>query len=313
MKEFLRVSPEAADALAGGRAVVAFESTIISHGMPHPLNIETALGAERIAREMGVVPATVGVLDGRIVVGLGRSEIKLLATEKHVLKVSRRDISWALAQGLPGATTVCATMFAAHLAGIGVFATGGIGGVHRGAAGGPQGASFDVSADLGELGRTPVCVVSAGAKAVLDLAATLEVLETEGVPVVGYRTREFPAFWSRSSGLPLGLAVESAAEVARMIAVHRSLGLPQGILVANPVPAEHEIPRAQMESHVQQAVQELESRRITGKEVTPFLLGRIGELTGGRALETNVRLFHHNVRLACEIATELAKLRKDQG
>jgi pseudouridine-5'-phosphate glycosidase len=312
MKEFLRVSPEAADALAGGRAVVAFESTIISHGMPHPLNIETALGAERIAREMGVVPATVGVLDGRIVVGLGRSEIKLLATEKNVLKVSRRDLSWALARGLPGATTVCATMFAAHLAGIGVFATGGIGGVHHGAAGGiSRGATFDISADLGELGRTPVCVVSAGAKAVLDLAATLEVLETAGVPVVGYRTREFPAFWSRASGLPLGLTVDSAAEVARMIAVHRSLGLPQGILVANPVPAEHEIPRAEMETHVQQAVLELESRRITGKEVTPFLLGRIGELTSGRALETNVHLFHHNVRLACEIATELSKLRKD--
>ncbi len=207
MKEFLRVSPEAADALAGGRAVVAFESTIISHGMPHPLNIETALGAERIAREMGVVPATVGVLDGRIVVGLGRSEIKLLATEKGVLKVSRRDISWALARGLPGATTVCATMFAAHLAGIGVFATGGIGGVHRGArAAARSAATFDVSADLGELGRTPVCVVSAGAKAVLDLPATLEVLETAGVPVVGFRTREFPAFWSRSSGLPLGLS-----------------------------------------------------------------------------------------------------------
>ncbi|OHD68180.1 MAG: pseudouridine-5-phosphate glycosidase [Spirochaetes bacterium RBG_13_68_11] len=314
MKDFLRVSPEAADALAGGRPVVAFESTIISHGMPHPLNIETALGAERIAREMGVVPATVGVLDGRIVVGLGRSEIKLLATEKGVLKVSRRDISWSLARGLPGATTVCATMFAAHLAGIGVFATGGIGGVHRGAAGGGlRGATFDVSADLGELGRTPVCVVSAGAKAVLDLPATLEVLETAGVPVVGFRTREFPAFWSRSSGLPLGLTVESAVEVARMIVVHRSLGLPQGILVANPVPAEHEIPRAELEPHVQQAVLELESRRISGKEVTPFLLGRIGELTGGRALETNVHLFHHNVRLACEIATELAKLWKDQG
>jgi pseudouridine-5'-phosphate glycosidase len=313
MKEFLRVSPEAADALAGGRAVVAFESTIISHGMPHPLNIETALGAERIAREMGVVPATVGVLDGRLVVGLGRSEIKRLATEKGVLKVSRRDISWALARGLPGATTVCATMFAANLAGIGVFATGGIGGVHRGAGGGPQPATFDVSADLGELGRTPVCVVSAGAKAVLDLPATLEVLETAGVPVVGFRTREFPAFWSRSSGLPLGLTVESAVEVARMIAVHRALGLRQGILVANPVPAEHEIPRAEMETHVQLAVHELASRKITGKEVTPFLLGRVGELTGGRALETNVRLFHHNVRLACEIATELAKLRKDQA
>lgn len=310
MKDYVRVSPEAADALAGGRPVVAFESTIISHGMPHPLNIETALGAERIAREMGVVPATVGVLDGRIVVGLGRSEIKLLATEKDVLKVSRRDISWALVRGLPGATTVCATMFAAHLAGIAVFATGGIGGVHRGAA---RGATFDVSADLGELGRTPVCVVSAGAKAVLDLAATLEVLETEGVPVVGFRTREFPAFWSRSSGLPLGLTVESAAEAARMVVAHRALGLPQGILVANPVPAEHEIPRAEMEAHVQRAIQELESRRIAGKEVTPFLLGRIGELTKGRALEANVHLFHHNVRLACEIATELVRLRKDQG
>ncbi len=305
MKECLRISPEAVEAIACGRPVVAFESTIISHGMPYPENIETALGAERIAREMGVVPATVGVLDGRIVVGLSRSEIKLLATADGVLKVSRRDLSWALAKGCAGATTVCATMFAARLAGIDVFATGGIGGVHRGA-----GSTFDISADLGELGRTPVCVVSAGAKAVLDLAATLEVLETYGVPVVGFRTKELPAFWSRSSGIALSLSVESPAEAARMLAAHRRLELTQGILVVNPVPAEYEIPRAEMEAHVNQALQEMEELRVIGKEVTPFLLARLAESTSGKSLESNIHLFHANTRLACEIATEYAKIRK---
>lgn len=303
MKESLRISPEAAEAIAYGRPVVAFESTIVSHGMPHPENIETALGAERIARELGVVPATVGVLDGKIVVGLSRAEIKLLATAKGVQKISRRDLSWALAKGCAGATTACATMFAARMAGIDVFATGGIGGVHRGA-----GSSFDVSADVGEFGRTPVCVVSSGAKSVLDLAATLELLETHGVPVVGFRTRELPAFWSRSSGLPLALTVDSAAEAARMLAVHRRLELPQAILVVNPVPAEHEIPQAEMEVHIGKALQELEELRVSGRDVTPFLLARVAESTGGRSLQTNIHLFHNNVRVACEISTEYAKL-----
>ena len=297
MKDFLRVSPEAADALAGGRPVVAFESTIISHGMPSPRNVETALAAEAIAREARVVPATVAVLDGRIVVGLDRGEVERLGTERGLLKISRRDLSAALAQGRSGATTVSATMLAARMAGIGLFATGGIGGVHRGAE-----ESFDISADLFELAGTPVCVVAAGAKAILDLPRTLEVLETLGVPVIGYRTSEFPAFYSRSSGLPLALRADTPAEIASILRAHRSLGLPQGVLVANPIPEEYEIPRAGMEEHIAHALSDLAARGVRGKEVTPFLLSRIVELTGGDSLETNVRLFHNNVRLACEIA-----------
>jgi pseudouridylate synthase len=297
MKGFLRLSAEVTAALAGGRPVVAFESTIISHGMPYPRNVETALAAEAIARENGVVPATVAVLDGRISVGLDRSEIERLATEKGLLKVSRRDLSAAVAQKRSGATTVSATMIAARMAGIAVFATGGIGGVHRNAAD-----SFDISADLSELACTRVCVVSAGAKAILDLPKTMEVLETLGVPVIGYRTSEFPAFYTRSSGLPLSLRAETPEEVAAILRAHEALGLPQGVLVANPIPAEWEIPRQVMEGYIAQANADLAARGVTGKEVTPFLLGRIVELSGGSSLETNVRLFHNNVHLACAIA-----------
>ena len=297
MKGFIRLSAEVTAAIAGGRPVVAFESTIISHGMPYPRNVETALAAEAIAREAGVTPATVAVLDGRIAVGLDRSEIERLGTEKGLLKISRRDLSGALAQKKSGATTVSATMIAARMAGIGLFATGGIGGVHRGAA-----ESFDISADLSELACTPVCVVSAGAKAILDLPRTLEVLETLGVPVIGYRTSEFPAFYSRSSGLPLSLRADAPEEIASILSMHRALGLPQGVLVANPIPAEWEIPRARMEEHIARALSDLAARGVRGKEVTPFLLSRIVELTGGDSLETNVHLLHNNVRLACEIA-----------
>ena len=297
MKGFVRLSAEVTAAIAGGRPVVAFESTIISHGMPYPRNVETALAAEAIAREAGVTPATVAVLDGRIAVGLDRSEIERLGTQRGLLKISRRDLSGALAQKKSGATTVSATMIAARMAGIGLFATGGIGGVHRGAA-----ESFDISADLSELACTPVCVVSAGAKAILDLPRTLEVLETLGVPVIGYRTSEFPAFYSRSSGLPLSLRADTPEEIASILSTHRALGLPQGVLVANPIPEEWEIPRARMEEHIARALSDLAARGVRGKEVTPFLLGRIVELSGGAALETNVRLFHNNVRLACEIA-----------
>lgn len=297
MNPSLRLSAEVAEALAAGRPIVAFESTIISHGMPYPRNIQTALDAEAIAREAGVVPATVAVLDGRIAAGLDRAEIERLGTERGLLKISRRDLSAALAMGRSGATTVSATMLAALMAGIDLFATGGIGGVHRGAA-----ESFDISADLSELARTPVCVVSAGAKAILDLPKTLEVLETLGVPVIGYRTSEFPAFYSRSSGLPLGLRADTPTEVAAILRAHKALRLPQGILVANPVPEEWEIPRARMEEYVARAMVDLEARAVRGKEVTPFLLARIVELSGGDSLETNVHLFHNNVRLACEIA-----------
>jgi pseudouridine-5'-phosphate glycosidase len=297
MKEVLRLSRDVQAALAAGRPVVAFESTIISHGMPYPRNVETALAAEEIARAAGVTPATVAVLDGRIAVGLDRAEVERLATEKGLLKISRRDLSTAVGLGKSGATTVSATMIAARMAGIGVFATGGIGGVHRGA-----GETFDISADLAELACTRVCVVSAGAKAILDLPRTLEALETLGVPVVGYRTSEFPAFYSRSSGLALGLRADTPQEIAALLGAQSALGLPQGILVANPIPAEWEIPREEMEGFVEEALAELQARGVTGKEVTPFLLSRVVELSGGSALETNVRLFHNNVRLACEIA-----------
>ncbi len=301
MNEFLHLTPEVANALAAGAPVIAFESTIISHGMPYPRNLETARAAEALARGKGAIPATVAVLDGRIFIGLGAAELDRLATEKGVLKVSRRDLAWALANRKTGATTVSATMWAARLAGIDVFATGGIGGVHRGAEG-----TFDVSADMTELAATSVCVVSAGAKAILDLPKTLEVLETLGVPVLGFQTAEFPAFYSRASGLPVPLKVESAAEIARVLRAQRSLGAPQGILVANPVPSESEIPRETMSGWIETALRDLDARNIHGKAVTPFLLSRIVELSGGGALETNVRLFLNNVDLGCAIAAALA-------
>ncbi len=288
--------------------MLAFESTIISHGMPYPRNLETATAAEEIARAAGVAPATIALLDGKIHAGLTPRQLERLAREKDVLKVSRRDMAWAVARGKTGATTVSATMLAARLAGISVFATGGLGGVHRGAV-----ETFDISADLAELAVTSVLVVSAGAKAILDLPRTLEVLETLGVPVLGYGTDEFPAFYSRSSGLPLSLRIDTAAEAAAALSAQRSLGLPQGILVANPVPPEHEIPRETIDAWIGQAMQDLAARKITGKAVTPFLLARIVELSGGRSLETNIQLFHSNVRLASAIAVELARQPTTQG
>jgi pseudouridine-5'-phosphate glycosidase len=302
MSEYLSVSDEVAGALAAGGPVVAFESTIISHGMPYPANVRTALEAEEVARQLGAVPATIAVLDGRIKVGLTEAEVERLAREKGILKVSRRDLAFALTRGLPGATTVSATMLAARMAGISVFATGGIGGVHRGV-----GESLDISADLLELSQSSVLVVSAGAKAILDLPKTLEVLETLGVPVVGFQTSEFPAFYSRASGIPLRLRVESAEEAAGLFSGQRRLGFAQGVLLANPVPAEWEIPAAQVNQYIARAVDELEERGIRGQEVTPFLLSRIGELSGGRSLETNIKLFHNNVRLACEVAAALCR------
>lgn len=304
----MRISSEVRAALEAGQPVIAFESTIISHGMPWPRNVQTALAAHAAARERGVVPATVAVLDGRIAVGLDTAEVERLAAERDVLKVSRRDMAWALATGRTGATTVSGTMIAARAAGIDVFATGGIGGVHRGAR-----ETGDVSADLGELAATSVCVISAGAKAILDLPRTLEMLESLGVPVVGFGTSEFPAFYSRTCGLPAPLRLESAAEVAAMLRMQRSLGLPQGILVANPVPPENEIPGPAVDAWIASALHDLEARGISGKAVTPFLLNRIGELSGGAALETNVALFLNNVRLGCDVARELARTGSPSG
>ena len=301
MKPELTVQSEVRQALAKGRPVIALESTIIAHGLPRPTNVEVALAAEAAARELGVVPATVGFIAGRLHVGLERAQIERLGESAGIWKASRRDFPWIEARGLDAATTVCGTMLAAHLAGIGVFATGGIGGVHRGAA-----ESFDVSADLYELARTPVAVVSAGAKAILDLPKTLEVLESLGVPVIGYRTGEFPAFYSAGSGLALEMRAESPGEVAAAFRAQRRLGVEQGMLVANPIPREAEIPRTVMEDYLARALEASRREGIGGKKVTPFLLGKVLEYSGGRSLEANVALLLNNVRLACAVASALA-------
>jgi pseudouridine-5'-phosphate glycosidase len=295
----VEVSPEVAGALAGGRAVVALESTIISHGMPYPDNLATARAVERVVRDHGATPATIAVVDGRVRVGLDDAALERLAAGE-VGKASRRDLPVFAARGLTAGTTVAATMFLAHRAGIGVFATGGIGGVHRGAE-----RTLDVSADLVELGATPVTVVCAGAKSILDLPRTLEVLETEGVPVIGVGTGEFPAFFSRESGLAVPHRVDTVAELAAVVAAHRALGLPGGILVANPIPAADAVPAAEIGARIEQALADADAEGVTGKDVTPYLLGRIVELTGGRSLVANVALVKNNAALAAELAVAL--------
>jgi pseudouridine-5'-phosphate glycosidase len=301
VNDYVSVRGDVAEAIRERRPVVALESTIIAHGLPRPRNVEIALQAEEEVRKLGAVPATVGILEGRIVVGLTPELIELIGTADEVLKVSRKDFAYALATERTGATTVCSTMMAAHLAGIRVFATGGIGGVHRGAE-----ESFDVSADLLELSRTPVIVVSAGAKAILDLPKTLEFLETRGVPVLGYRTSVLPAFYSAESDLALDLTVESAEQIAEIYRAQRSLGFEQGLLVANPIPKKHEIPRPDMEGYLGSALAELERAGATGKEVTPFLLSKVLELSGGKSLDSNIELLFNNVRLACGIARAIS-------
>lgn len=290
-------SAEVGAALDARRPVVALESTIITHGMPWPGNLEMALSVEAIIRDNGATPATIAVIDGVLHVGLDKTLLEGLAQAKDVLKVSRADLAYAMAAGRTGATTVAATMIAAHFAGIGVFATGGIGGVHRGAE-----KSFDISADLEELARTPVIVVCAGAKAILDVSKTLEVLETKGVPVVTCGSDAFPAFWSRDSGLKSPLRLDTARDIAAFQAMRIRLGIDGGMLVANPVPEANEIPRTEMETHIEAALQRADAQGISGKEVTPFLLGEILSLTGGRSLETNIALVRNNARLAAEIA-----------
>ncbi|MGP9821658.1 pseudouridine-5'-phosphate glycosidase [Salinarimonas sp. NSM] len=297
---FLDVAPEVADALAAGRPVVALESTIITHGMPFPANLETARAVEAIVRAGGAVPATIAVIAGRIRVGLDDATLEALAQASDVMKLSRADLPFAVATGRDGATTVAATMICAAAAGIRVFATGGIGGVHRGVE-----ETMDVSADLEELARTPVCVVCAGAKAILDLPRTLEALETRGVPVIGYRTNDLPAFWSRSSGLPAPLRLDDPAAIAALIAAKRDLALDGGVLVANPVPEAAEIPRAEIDAHIATALAEARAQRVSAKAVTPFLLGRLVALTQGRSLATNVALVKSNAVLAAEIAGAL--------
>jgi pseudouridine-5'-phosphate glycosidase len=299
--DLLEITPRIASTLARGGAVVALETTIVTHGMPFPQNVETALAVEALVRAGGAEPATIAIVDGHVRVGLEPGDIRALAGMRGVRKVSRADLPFTVATGATGATTVAATMICAALAGIGVFATGGIGGVHRGAE-----TTLDISADLDELARTPVAVVCAGAKALLDLPKTLEVLETRGVPVICYRSDEFPAFWSRNSGLRAPLRLDSAADIAAAIRTQRALGYLSGTLIANPVDVADEIPAAEIGAQIERAVADANAAGILGKEVTPFLLDRLLELSGGRSLKTNIALIKSNARLAAAIAVELA-------
>lgn len=297
MQEVIRYGGEAADALAEGMPVVALESTIITHGMPYPENIESARRCEAIIREEGCVPATIAIIRGKICVGLEQEELSDLGMAGDVRKASRRDLPMILAKGLNGAATVAATMVAAHLAGIRFFATGGIGGVHRGGSD-----SFDVSADLLELARTPVAVVCAGAKSILDIGLTLEVLETQGVPVVGYRTDRFPAFYLRDSGYAVDDRVEDVLEIARALRIKWGLGMEGGMVVANPIPIEAELEREKINASIDEALQEANARGIRGKDVTPFLLARLNQVTCGESLAANKALVYHNARVAAQLA-----------
>lgn len=294
---------EVKEALSKGKPILALESTIIAHGMPYPANLEFAHEAESLAREYGVVPATIAILNGQICIGLSKQQLEQLATDEAIGKVATREIGLTLARHGHGATTVSATMRLAHLAGINVFSTGGIGGVHRGAE-----ADFDISADLIELSRTPVIVVSAGAKAILDLPKTLEYLETMSVPVIAYGTSEFPAFYSRTSGISVSMRLDKPGLIAAAFHHQIQLGISAGMLVANPLPEKYDIPFDEMDKHIRKALSAAEGAGISGKLLTPFLLGRIVELTGGRSLETNRALALNNVRLGAEIARELIEL-----
>lgn len=296
----LSFSPEVAKAKAEGAAIVALESTIITHGMPFPQNVETAQRVEAEVRAAGAIPATIAIMNHRIHIGLTAAELQSLGQATNVAKLSRADLAACLATGGTGATTVAATMICAHLAGIKVFATGGIGGVHRGAE-----TSFDISADLRELAETPVTVVAAGAKAILDLPKTLEYLETMGVPVIAYGQDDFPAFWSRSSGLTAPLRMDRAADIAAAHRMRGRLGLPGGQLVANPIPVDAEIPRAEITPHIETALSEAAADGIAAKAVTPYLLSRLFELTDGRSLSANIALVLSNARLAAAIASAL--------
>ncbi len=299
--DYLDIAPQVAGALKTGAPVVALELTIVTHGMPFPQNMEMAREVEAIIHAGGAVPATIAVMDGRLKIGLDEAGLEQLAQASNAMKLSRADLAFALATGRPGGTTVAATMMAASLAGIEVFATGGIGGVHRGAE-----TSFDISADLREFSRSAVITVCAGAKAILDMAKTLEVLETEGVPVVGFGTDEFPAFWSRTSGLKAPLRLDDAASVARFWATRKALGQGGGMLVANPVPAADEIPAGQIARHIEEALAGAAREGIGGKAVTPYLLSKMLELTGGRSLATNIALVKNNAAVAASIAVAIA-------
>ncbi len=299
---FLDVAPEVRSALEQGRAIVALESTIITHGMPHPQNVATAREVEAVVRANGAVPATIAILGGRIKIGLSGEELDMLGTMSDVMKLSRADLPYAVTAKRHGSTTVAATMICAHLAGVRVFATGGIGGVHQGVE-----STMDISADLDELARTPVAVVCAGAKAILDLPRTLEYLETHGVPVVGYQTDHFPAFWSRKSELPAPIRLDTPEAIADLIRAKEALGLGGGILVANPVPSSDEIPAEEMKGFIDGAIAEAGRRGVVGKAVTPFLLSFLFESTGGRSLTTNIALVKNNAALAARLAASIMR------
>ena len=300
IERFLDFKDDVKEALEENRPVVALESTIIAHGMPYPENLEVAREVENIIRGYGVVPATIAIMRGKIKIGLSEEELELLATYEKVVKASRRDLSTVLVKKFTAATTVAATMVSAHLAGIHVFVTGGIGGVHRGVE-----KTFDISADLQELAKTPVAVVCAGAKSILDLSSTLEYLETMGVPIIGYRTDEFPAFYCRESGLKLDYTVEDEIEAARIIKTEGNLGLKSGIVIANPIPEEYALSRTYVNRIVDKAILEATKKGIKGKKLTPYLLSRINELSEGKCLRANIELVKNNARVGAKIATAI--------
>lgn len=307
MKTYLHFSEAVRQALDAHKPVVALESTIISHGMPYPENIETAQAVENIIIQAGAVPATIAIIEGMITIGLTDEQLKFLAVEKHIVKASRRDLPVILTKKLHASTTVAATMICARLAGIKVFVTGGIGGVHRGAE-----HSFDISADLQELATTNVAVVSAGVKAILDLPLTMEYLETQGVPVLGYQTDEFPAFYTRTSGIPVNYRVDSPFEIAQILRTKWDLGLNGGVIIGNPIPEEFSMNPEKMHTAIEAALKQADERDIKGKAVTPFLLESIKELTGGESLNANIALIKNNALLGAKIARELNDMKREQ-
>ena len=302
MRQYLDILPEVQEALAAGRPIVALESTIITHGMPYPQNMEFAANVEKLVRGCGALPATTAIMDGKLKVGLKKEDLERMA-DPNIAKASRRDVAVLLANGKPGATTVATTMIIAALAGLKVFATGGIGGVHRGAE-----TTFDISADLQELAHTRVAVVCAGAKSLLDIPLTLEYLETFGVPVLGYKTDYFPAFYCRSSGLKCDYNAGSTAEIAQIIKTKWDLGLEGGLVIGNPIPKEYELDFDEMDAVITRAVEESREKGVKGKDTTPFLLSRIKDLTEGVSFASNLQLAYNNARVASEIAIELSKL-----
>lgn len=303
LERYLDINPEVKAALMEGKPVVALESTIISHGMPYPKNVETALKVESIIRENGAIPATIAILEGKLKVGLTTDEVEFLGKTSGVIKTSRRDIPFIVANKLNGATTVASTMIIAALAGIKVFATGGIGGVHRGAA-----QTMDISADLEELAMTDVAVVCAGCKSILDIGLTREYLETKGVPVVGFQTEELPAFYTRKSGFKVDYKVDSEEILAKALKAKWDLGLEGGMVIANPIPEEFEMDYDTINNAIETAVKEAEEKGIVGKESTPFLLSKVKEITGGSSLESNIQLVFNNAKVGAKLAVELSKL-----